>query len=72
MCNVSCHADLSCVMCHDATCHSYLDLSRMLTCLGGSLLSWGGEVAGEPQLEDPELELDIELVLCLLFSEGIP
>lgn len=39
---------------------SCLDLSRMLTCLGGSLLSCGGEVAGEPQLDDPELEEDIE------------
>ena len=48
----------------------YLDLSRMLTCLGGSLLSCGGEVAGEPQLDEPEFEEDIELVLCLF--EGIP
>lgn len=42
----------------------------MLTCLGGNLLSCGGEVAGEPQLDEPELEEDIELVLCLF--EGMP
>ena len=41
----------------------------MLTCLGGNLLSCGGDVAGEPQLDDPELEEDIELVLC---RDGIP
>ena len=47
-----------------------LDLSRMLTCLGGSLASCcGGEVAGdreaEPQLLEPECEEDMELVRCL-------
>ena len=46
---------------------SYLDLSLILSCLGGNLLSVGGDVAGEPaedpQDEDPELEEDIELVL---------
>ena len=46
----------------------------MLICLGGSLLSWGGEVAGDapedPQDDDPELEEDMELVLWRLF--GIP
>jgi len=45
----------------------------MLSCLGGSLVSCGGELAGdapdEPQDEDPELDEDIELVLCL---DGIP
>ena len=46
----------------------------MLSCLGGSLLSHpGGELEGEapedPQDEEPELEEDIELVLC---RDGIP
>ena len=45
----------------------------MLSCLGGSLVSFGGELAGdapeEPHDEDPELDEDIELVLCL---DGIP
>ena len=53
---------------------SYLDLSLILSCLGGNLLSVGGDVAGEPaedpQDEDPELEEDIELVLWRL--DGIP
>lgn len=53
---------------------TYLDLSLMLICLGGILLSWGGEVAGdapeEPHEDEPELDEDIELVLCLL--DGIP
>ena len=53
---------------------SYLDRSRILSCLGGSLLSQpGGELEGEapeePQDEEPELEEDIELVLC---RDGIP
>ena len=55
---------------------SYLERSRMLSCLGGSLLSHpGGELEGEapedPQEEEPEPELeeDIELVLC---RDGIP
>ena len=52
---------------------SYLDRSRMLSCLGGSLLSCGGELAGDPPEdphdEDPELEDDMELVLC---RDGIP
>ena len=46
---------------------SYLDLSLILSCLGGILLSLGGEVAGdpaeEPQDEDPELDDDMEFVL---------
>ena len=52
---------------------TYLDLSRMLSCLGGSFVSCGGEFAGEapeePHDEEPELDEDIELVLC---REGIP
>jgi hypothetical protein len=46
----------------------------MLICLGGILLSWGGEVAGdapeEPHDDDPEFDEDMELVLFLL--DGIP
>ena len=46
----------------------------MLICRGGILLSWGGDVAGdapeEPHEDEPELDEDIELVLCLL--DGIP
>ena len=53
---------------------SYLDLSLMLTCLGGILVSEGGDVAGDPwddpQELDPECEDDMELVLWRF--DGIP